>query len=247
VRGLALVVVIACGSKQPKIVEHVESDPEWATTYERRAHDGCACKDADCLERVHAELAKVEVDHGGMDDAPPGVQQAHGELDQCWRDGTKDPARDLDYSATQVCGCADTGCLTKWRTDAMHLADKYAATDLDEVAKAAPSGPASVARARKCIADVTISGADFMVIVDKSTDEMCKCQNMGCAQASMKGRVDALAKYLEIDGVDAIQVRLDELQIKYCKCLGEIAGRELAENISPFPAATKIDVTMNCR
>ena len=76
---------------------------------------------------------------------------------------------------------------------------------------------------------------------------MCKCENVGCAQTVVKARIDALGKYLEIDNVDAIQPRLDELNPKFCRCLGELVAKELADKISPFPAATTIDVTMNCK
>ena len=34
---LLLLALAACGSRQPKMIEHVESDPAWAKTYETRA------------------------------------------------------------------------------------------------------------------------------------------------------------------------------------------------------------------
>jgi hypothetical protein len=246
VKLLLALAAVACGGNKPKVIDRVEADPEWAAGYEQRAHDGCDCKDAACLDRVHGELAKFEADHGGMDDAPPGVQKAHGEFDQCWRDGTKDPARDLEYAATQVCDCVDAACLEKWKIGAMRLADKYGVSDLDDVAKLAPSGPPAVARARKCITDATLPAAEFIAIIEKSTDTVCDCQNMGCAQSAMKERMDKLSKYLEVDGLGDVAPRLDDLQMKYCKCVAELIGHEVSNTLNPFPGA-KVDVTMNCR
>ena len=222
-------------------------DPAWAKDYEQRAAAGCRCKDGACLEQTHVELAKIEGEHGGMDDAPPGVQAAHGDFDKCWRDGTKDPARDLEQLATTACDCADSACLARWKLDAMRLADKYEVVDLEELAKASAPATASYARAKKCVADVTIAGSALVAIVEKATDDMCKCDNVGCAQTVMKERSDALSKYLEVDGLDAVQPRLDALQPKYCQCLGDLVAKEVAETLNPFPPATKIDVTMNCK
>jgi hypothetical protein len=246
----AFAVLVGCGGKPPPAATSdfpAMPEPAWATTYKQRAADGCGCKDAACLDQIHAELARIEAEHGGMDDAPPGVQAAHGQFDGCWRERTKDPARDLDYLATHACDCTDAACFAHWRLDAMHLTDKYDVADLDELAKSSAGGAASLARARTCIAAVTIGGEDLLAIVDKATQAMCKCENVGCATTVMKERSDALAKYVEVDGLEVVQPRLDELQPRYCRCLGDLVAKEVAESLDPFPAATKIDVTMNCK
>ncbi|MGE5184085.1 MAG: hypothetical protein ACM31C_18570 [Acidobacteriota bacterium] len=249
-RAWWVALVVACGGKQtppPASDFPPMPEPAWAQQYEQRAADGCKCRDATCLDKVHRELARLEADHGGMDDAPPGVQQAHGSFDQCWRDGTKDPARDLELLAKTACDCTDSACLDRWKLAAMHLTDKYEVVDLDELAKSSAPGAASLAKARKCIADVTIDGTALVAIVEKATDDMCKCGNVGCAQGVMKARSDALGKYLQVDGLDAVQPKLDALQPKYCECLGDLVAREVAETLNPFPPATKIDVTMHCK
>jgi hypothetical protein len=245
-KWLALLLAAACGSRQPKMVEHVEDDPAWAASYEKRAAAGCECRDSACLEKVHAELAKVEADHGGMDEAPPGVQKAHGDLDKCWRDGTKDAARDMNAIADAVCGCADGACLRQFEMDEMHIAGKYEQVDVTDVAAMAPGATAALARARKCVEDVTIAGDAFLAIEVKLSDTVCGCDNLGCAQSAMKEASDGYGKFLRVSGLDDIQPKLDALQPKYCQCLGDLINKEMAGSLmNPFPM--KIEATITCR
>ena len=243
---LALLLVVACGSRQPKVVEHVEDDPAWAAAYEKRAAAGCECRDAACLDKAHADLGKLEVDHGGMDDAPPGVQKAHGDFDKCWRDGTKDPARDMTAIADAVCACTDNACLKQFEMDEMHIAGKYETVDVTDVAALAPGATTALARARKCVEDVTIAGDAFLAIEAKLVDAMCGCDNLGCAQSAMKEANDGYGKFLRVDGLADIQPKLDGLQSKYCQCLGDLLNKEMAGSLmNPFPM--KIEATITCK
>jgi hypothetical protein len=237
--------MVACGSRQPKN-DRVDPDPAWAHAYEQRAADGCACKDATCMTNVRAELANLEAEHGGMDDAPPGVQKAHGEFDKCWRDATKDPARDLAALADQVCACEDRACLQQARIDEMHLAGKYEVDDISDVAAMSAAAGDAYRRANKCIADVTIAADAFIAIVEKSATDLCDCKNLGCAQTVIKARIDALSKYLAIADEQSIQDRLDAAQPKFCKCFGELVTKEMANTLfGGLPV--KIDATINCK
>ena len=240
------IALVGCGSKPPPVETH-ERDPAWAATYEQRATAGCACKDSACLDGVHAELARIEVAHGGMDEAPPGVQAAHGAFDKCWRDGTKDVSRDLDFTTTAICACTDATCIGKVKIDMMHLTDKYGVTDVGELAKGSPAAGAAIARAAKCVADVTISAQAFLAIAEKSTAAMCKCDNVGCGQGVMKWRSDEVAKYYDVADLDTIQPRLDELNPKLCRCFGDLIAKEVVDKVSPIPSMTHLDLTMNCR
>jgi hypothetical protein len=242
----AFLLLVACGSRQPKLVEHVESDPAWAASYEQRAAAGCDCRDAPCLDKVRGELGKLEADHGGMDDAPPGVQKAHGEFDKCWRDGTKDPARDMGVVADAVCACTEAACLRQFEMDEMHLAGKYEVSDITDVAAMAPGAKASLARANQCVDAVTIAGGKFLDIETTLTDTVCQCDNLGCAQTAMKESSDAFGKFLRVDGLDDVQGKLDQLQPKYCKCLGELLYKEMSGSLmNPFPM--KIEATISCK
>jgi hypothetical protein len=241
-----LVALIACGGHKPKVVDHVEDDPAWASTYQERAAAGCECKDAACLERTHTDLGKVEAEHGGMDEAPPAVQKAHGDFDKCWRDGTKDPARDMNVIADAVCACTDAACLKQFEMDQMHIAGKYEVSDVVDVAAMVPGAKEGLARANKCVEGVTIAGAKFLEIEDKATDAMCQCDNLGCAQSVMKDASDAFGKFLRVDGLGEIQPKLDQLETKYCKCLGEMITREMSGSLmNPFPM--KIEATITCK
>lgn len=242
--ALALLLV-ACGSTKPKVIDHVENDPAWASAYEQRANAGCTCHDAACLERAHAELAKLESDHGGMDDAPPRVQKAHGAFDQCWRDGTKDPARDMSTIADAVCACSEVACLRQFEMDELHIAGKYEVADVKDVAALAPDAATALARAQKCVADVTLAGPKFLEVVQKASDTVCACDNLGCAQTAMKERADSLTGYLQVDDLAALGPKLEPAQKEFCRCLGELVTKEMSGSImNPFPV--KIDATIDC-
>jgi len=242
----ALLVLAACGSRQPKMVEHMESDPAWVAAYQQRATAGCECKDAACLDKAHVELAKMETDHGGMDEAPPGMQKAHGEFDKCWRDGTKDPARDMSIIADAACACTDAPCLKQFEMDEMHIAGKYEVADVTDVAAMATGANDALRRAQKCIADVTIAGDKFLEIEDTLAEKVCECDNLGCAQTAMKASSDAFGNKLRVDGLDAVQGKLDQLQVKYCRCLADLINHEMSGSLmNPFPM--KIEATITCR
>jgi hypothetical protein len=241
-----LLLLAACGGKQPKMVEHVESDPAWAKSYETRAAAGCECKDAPCLDKAHVELAKFESDHGGMDEMPPGVQKAHGEFDRCWREGTKDPARDMAFAADEVCACTDSKCLTQFEITEMHLTGKYEVTDITDVAAMAPGAKDALARANKCVDDDTIPAEKFLAIEQKATDDICQCENLGCAQAVMRARSESFGNFLRVSDLPVVQEKLDQLTEKFCKCLGEMVTREASGSLmDPFPM--KIDATIHCK
>ena len=233
------IALVACGGARSH--DTVERDPEWAGAYTERAQAGCACKDAGCLDRVHAELQEVETAHGGVDEAPPAVQAAHGAFDTCWRAGTKDLARDLEAAATEVCACATTACVGAWKLGLVKLDGKYGA---DLRAANGAREAAALARMTQCHDAVTIAGAQLLAVVTKSADAMCACDKLECAQGVMAQRGDALGKYLDIDADAAASDQMEGQQKRYCDCLGKAIGNELA-NALPVPA--KVDMSIKCR
>jgi hypothetical protein len=244
--ALLYLLVLGCGSRQPPSPnEVIEPDPAWAKNYEQRASDGCACTDPGCLDRVHRELAAVEAQHGGMDEAPPAVQRAHGQFDDCWRVGTRDEGRDLDHAAALICGCADETCLRGAKIELLHLADKYTVSDVHELAARSPAAAAALDRSARCLADVTISATDYVAKLEQLTAELCGCKDASCGARIINERGTAFAKFIEVGDLGTQQTRVDELAGEWCRCFGELAAHELTK-LSPFPSATRIDVHTSC-
>lgn len=239
------IALAACGSKQPREVMPDMTDPAWATEYEQRAESGCGCADAACLHKTHDELAKMLAAHGGLDEAPPGVHTAHGKFDQCWRDGTRDIARDFDYVAQKLCTCGTAECLRLVKIEIQGLVDGKYREDLDAQVAAQPAAKAAMERVAQCIAKVTMPAKEAMEVIERTTNEMCECKDLACAQVVMKQRASAFERYVDIaDGIDRNKVA-DETT-RWCNCLEKAAKEEL-ENMSPVPALTTVDVNMKCR
>jgi hypothetical protein len=242
-RWLALMLV-ACGGAQP-VHETFERDPDWAAAYEQRAKQGCTCADAACLDATRGELAKIEADHGGIDDAPPGVQAAHGDFDKCWRKGTHDPARDADASATEICGCTTSECVQQWKLDAMHVLDKYGVPDGDALARMAPAAGSAWQRAVSCKASVTIAGSAALAMASSWADAVCACKDLDCAQRAASAR--GSASWLDIDYGDVTEAQLGAELQRYCGCYGNALGKELT-NALPVPASmVSVSMSMKCR
>lgn len=201
-----------------------------------------------CLDGIHVKLAALESAHGGMDEAPASVHEAHGVFDTCWRNGTKDPVRDATTIATQVCDCRDTPCIRTWRLATLHTLDKYGVTDaeaLTTVPGATPAVAAALERGARCLDAVTIKGDALLAIVDKAATEMCTCKDAACAQTAMATRGKALANYLEVADLASVQDRVDSANARFCKCMGTVMATEIADKMLPFRA--KIDVDVSCR
>ena len=243
---LICAVGIACGGgkAQPREVMPDMRDPAWATDYERRATEGCACGDAACLDRTHGELSALLAKHGGIDDAPPIVHAAHGKFDRCWRDGTHDLERDLEHAAQRVCTCTTSECLRLAKIELAGLVDGKYRENLEAELQAHPKAAAATARAAACLEKVTMPAADALAMMDQLTGAMCTCTDFACVQAVFKQRVSAMGHYLEIDpAVDADQVR--DFTTRFCGCM-EKAAADAVKSMSPVPSLTRVDVSLSC-
>jgi hypothetical protein len=227
-RSWLAVVLVACGGAP--IHESVEQNPDWVIAYRDHANRGCACKDAACLDAARAELAQIEADHGGIDEAPPDVQTAHGDFDRCWRAGTRDPARDAAASADEICGCTTSKCVNEWKLDAMHMFDKYNVASGDGLAQLSPAAGSAWQRAAACKASVTISGGDAVTAMKSVADLACACKDLDCVQRTLQrstgsGSGDYLV--IETDDADDAQIRVE--QRRMCDCLVNAFGQQLAQ------------------
>ncbi|HEY3804092.1 MAG TPA: hypothetical protein VGL61_15860 [Kofleriaceae bacterium] len=242
-RWLALVLV-ACGGTQP-VHESVEREPDWAVAYQQRAKQGCTCADSLCLDAARGELAKLEAEHGGIDDAPPDVQVAHGAFDACWRKGTHDPARDAEASAGEICGCTTGDCVQKWKLDTMHMFDKYGVPDGDTLVQVTPAAGSAWQRAVACKATVTIAGSAALAMMTGWADAVCACKDLDCAQHAAAAR--GSASWLDIDYGEVTETQLGAELQRYCGCYGNALGKELTKAL-PVPASMlSVSMQMDCR
>jgi len=99
--------------------------PPWWQDARTLADQGCTCGDEPCLTRTRAALVALEDQHGGMDEAPPEVHEAHARFDACYRNGTFDLVRDLEHAKNALCGCGDAGCAKLALAEVTHARDKY--------------------------------------------------------------------------------------------------------------------------
>jgi hypothetical protein len=220
-------------------------DPAWANDYAKRAEAGCACADAACLDKAHLELEAMVTEHGGIDDAPPGVHTAHGKFDRCWRDGTKDIARDFEHVAQTICTCATADCLRLAKIELAGYADGKYREDFDAQVRASERATVAMRRTAECVAKVTMPADLAMTVISTTTEAMCACRDLACAQSVMKQREAAMAKYIDIDGaVDT--TKLATYASRWCGCLEKVATEEI-RNMSPVPALTSVNVSMSCR
>jgi hypothetical protein len=243
-----IALLCACGSNQPREVMPDMTDPAWAKDFEARADVGCGCGDALCLQKTHVDLENMLAAHGGLDEAPPNVHTAHGKFETCWRDGTRDIVRDFDYAAQKICSCGTAECLRLVKIEIQGLVDGKYREDLDGHVAVDPKAKASMDRVTQCIAKATMPAKDAMDVITRTTNEMCECKDVPCAQVVMKLRAAEFSKYVDVeDTLDRNKVA-DETT-RWCGCLEKVvkaAAKEAAQDISPL-AATSIDVSVNMK
>ena len=236
--------LLGCGGKQ--VAEPSEPEPPWAADYQRVAREGCACGDPACLDAAHARLAKMEADHGGLDDAPPSVQTAHGEFEQCWRGGTQDMARDLADASDAVCKCTDTKCVNTHRIELIHIGDRYK-VNLDDPSTLDARARAAFDRGQKCLAAVTVPGDEYLDILARTTKQFCDCGALDCIRAVFRDRAKLFGERFVIGDLDAVRPQAERFKQQYCRCLSDAVNKGIeAKTIKPDVAA-KIDVAFNCQ
>jgi hypothetical protein len=236
---VALVAIAACGPR-----ERMEPEPPWVTDYQAIAREACECQDPECLDDAHARAMQMEAEHGGIDEAPPSVQTAHGELDKCWREGTHDLARDLRGAADAVCRCRDDACIDAYRLTLVQIEDKYTVDTRSSQIEAAAR--AEVDRADQCIADVTIDGEEYLTALKDYTDELCKCDDEVCAKTQITRAPPVFGDRFHIADAAAIRGAFDAISTGYCNCFKVVRDKVLKDLPDRDKLQTKVSVIMQC-
>jgi hypothetical protein len=234
-----LVAIAACGPR-----ERMEPEPPWVADYQAIAREGCECQDPECLDAAYARAMKMEADHGGIDEAPPSVQTAHGELDKCWREGTRDLARDLRGVADAVCRCRDNACIQDYRLRLVQIEDKYGVDT--KSSQLEPAAAAQVARADQCIADVTIPGDDYITELRGYTAALCACDDEECAKTEIVRAPPSFGDRFHVADVAAIQSDFDSISKGYCDCFQIVRDKVLKDVPDVDKLQTKVSLLMHC-
>jgi hypothetical protein len=237
----AALVALGCGPG--KGTERIDPDPPWVADYQRIAREGCECIDPECLDLAHTAAEAMVAKHGGLDEVPPSVHVAHGELDACWRDGTEDLGRDLTDAADAVCTCTKTACIDAYRLQVLHLGDKYR-VDLTGAAATLPDAArAPMTRANACVEAVTISADEFLAAMKTRTAAVCKCEALDCVRSTP---LASFGDRFYMPDRPSIEAELKDTTEEFCACISQIIAKAIRDKVIPEAAGVSMSVRLQC-
>ena len=239
---VALFSTFACGGKD---IQPTEPDPPWVADYQKTARAGCKCKAEPCFTQAKEKLDKLVSDHGGFDEVPLSVHEAHEKFDPCWREGTADLARDLAKSADAICRCADSGCVQTFRLGMVELEDKYGTNFEPPLSDSLDQDIRNeLERADKCLSALSVPGEEYLAYMEKTTGEICACTEIPCMQKILGERMGMYQGRYFIDALPSVQSRLDASKAKYCSCIGKKLAEEIADKVNGgIPPRLNVEVT----
>jgi hypothetical protein len=215
---LAAASIAACGGK-PAVHEHVEAEPAWAAEYATATARACECTDDPCIRAARTSAEAVLAAHGGIEAAPPSVHAHKSELEACWLATSRDLGRDLGAAADAICACDTTECVGEWSGGMDRLAVKYGVADRDQLRDGADAtASAAWDRAARCVAAMTITGADYLAALEHENAELCACSLPDCAKTAIDKTNAALAKYLIVAPDPALGDAVVRAEAQRCKC-----------------------------
>jgi hypothetical protein len=225
-------------------IQPTQPDPPWVINYQKTADQGCKCKSEACFTTAKQKLDTLVAEHGGFDEVPLSVHEAHKGFDPCWRAGTADLARDLSKAADAVCRCSDNECVQTYREGLVKLEDKYGTNFQPPLAdKLTQEAQNEIARATECLAAISIPGEEYLAFIEKTTEGICACDALECMQKILLERRAKFKGYVFVDGLVAIQSRLDVSNANYCQCLGKTVAQEAADKmLGGIPAQLNMKV-----
>lgn len=220
---LAVVAVVGCGvvgcGGKPTVHEHVEAEPAWAADYATATARACECTDDPCIRAARTSVEAILDAHGGIEAAPPSVHEHKAELEACWLATSRDLGRDLGAAADAICACDTTECVGEWSGGMDRLATKYGVADRDELRDGADATAAAAwDRAARCVAAMTIAGADYLEALERENTELCACSLADCAKAAIDKTNAALAKYLIVAPDPALGDAVVRAEAQRCTC-----------------------------
>ena len=210
--------------------------PPWWQDARTLADQGCTCGDEPCLTRTRAALVALEDQHGGMDEAPPEVHEAHARFDACYRNGTFDLVRDLEHAKNALCGCGDAGCAKLALAEVTHARDKYKGVVPDP--QAVEPVAKLTAALDACLAEKVVDGPAWADELSSIAKQVCACKDQDCVNGAT-GRVLARLRGVLIVQNDAgSEQRINDAYERMCKC----GVATVVEGLLPGATAT-----VNCR
>lgn len=213
----ALCLIVACGPRtlatDPPLAE--TSDDPWVKQHRQLVRAGCDCDSSSCFEDVRAKIVALEADHGGLDESPADVHYAHGEFEECYRGGTRDPIRDLEAVKERMCGCADEGCVKQSMIARLHFEDKYGSID--------PSGEQGVrlgeldGEYNECKDAKIVSGDKLASHFEKVMWAVCECAASNKCGTSLTDLPEMPAAPL-VTNLDQHKPRIEQATERLCNC-----------------------------
>ena len=227
-----LLVLCAACSGANKDVQASEPDPPWVTTYKSTAESGCECKTEACFTKAKAEMDAMVSEHGGFDEVPLSVHEAHKAFDPCWRAGTADVSRDIAKLADALCRCTQKSCVQSHLENMLRLEDKYG-TNFEPPNRQGLSAAAQseLNRTDACFATLSIPGKEYVSYMEESALAVCACSELPCMQKVLLERRSKYKGKVYIDSLPSVQSKLDLMNSRYCTCLGSGTAMEIADKM----------------
>lgn len=250
-RWIVIAALAACGGK-PAVHETVEAEPAWAKDYAAATARGCECTDDACVRTARASIEAILDSHGGIEAAPPSVHEHKAEFEACWVATSLDLGRDLGTAADAICACDATDCVAEWSAGMDRLATKYGVADRDQLRVGADAtATAAFDRAGRCLAAMTISGADYLAALERVNAELCACSLADCAKAAIDKSNAALSHYLIVASDSATADAVVTAEAQRCTCAKKFPPSQ-DFNIEttfagmPVTVSGSIDLHYNC-
>lgn len=230
-----LCLAVSCGPQtldtNPPLAQ--SSNEPWVKEHRELVRAGCQCDDSGCLEDAKTKIFALEAEHGGLDNSPADVHNAHGEFEQCYQSGTRDPARDLHAVVRRMCGCTTEACVKQSMIARLKFGDKYGTID--------PSTELGKLDAEydRCKDERITSGEKLAAHYEKIVTAVCGCAaNKSCGTALTD--LPPMPSALMVTGrTTAHDERIETATERICNCAqnaglpGSYGGFEVTKRCKP--------------
>jgi len=231
--AIVLSVGVSCGpntlATNPPLAE--SSDEPWVAEHRELVRSGCECASSSCFEEAKAKIAALVAEHGGLDESPADVHNAHGEFEQCYQSGTRDPVRDLKALVRRLCGCTTEACVKQSNIAHLEFEDKYGAVDATgELGKL----DAEYAR---CKSERIISGEKLAAHFETVMTTVCTCAARNKC-GTLLTDLPPMPAAVMVTELGAYEHRIAQATERTCNC---------AQNANMFGTYGGFAVTKRCK